>query len=142
MDTNEELFHVMNRHVADCGTPPPWVVHGDGGRRFYGQNELGEQMVIEVKPKLLRLVMGDRGWDRPVVVKNPRYGSLLTGVLERLKTPGHFPASLAHRSPLDALMLDFTELMVIGAALRTGAALQSLERKPRVRRAPRRKEPT
>lgn len=131
MSTADTLFTVENEHSADCGTPPPWVLRGEGGLRFYGQNELGEQMVAEVSPKLFRFAMGDRGWDRPVVIKNPRYGSLLEGVLERLVTPGHFPSIRAARSPLNALMLDLSELALLVSALSAGKSRQSLERKGR-----------
>lgn len=63
----EILGHVIsNRHVASCGDPPEWIREAppDKGRfrRFYFENNYGEQWFARIDGQTLRVTGGDLSW--------------------------------------------------------------------------------
>ncbi len=78
-------FYASNYHVAGCGTPPTWVTHDskNGERRFYCENDMGEQLVAGVSADLFRLINADVGWRSELRIEKPNYLDLV----EKLEGP-------------------------------------------------------
>jgi len=78
-------FHASNYHVASCGKPPAWTTQdsASGERRFYAENEHGEQLVASASRELFRLINADLSWESELRVENPDYLTLV----EQLEGP-------------------------------------------------------
>ncbi len=85
-DQYTPVFHVGNKHSADCGKPP----HIDGNirKRYHGyfENEYGEQaiFVYDYEVNEGTLWMGDAGWETPHKVIEARVPELVLGRNEAL----------------------------------------------------------
>ncbi len=112
-------FSATNHHVAACGKPPKWAAQDSrpGHRRFYGENDLGEQIIAEVSREFFRFALGDAEWDNEIRVDNPDYAVLI----EELKITRGFTG-------FRGMILNATECAILMAALVCGTSVAAMHR--------------
>jgi hypothetical protein len=108
--------------ISTCeGAAPDWVLHGKGGRRFYGEGASG-QMVAEASAECLSVAFCRAGIWKQFVVVWPDYPRLISSIQGRLNRLADRGVS----SPFDDLDLPEGELYWLMSVLLTAGPRREL----------------